>query len=133
VNVRLYLFVSFYIFLSHSATAQSASDHLSLCTSGNGDICQLNRKQFAAEYPKAYRKDYASQRNVAYCLSTGCDGAVKQNEMLACAWRKVIASSGSPKVGNGDISNLLLDCGKLEPLQKSVAEQQAKTIAERLR
>ena len=41
-------------------------------------VCAVNQVQFAeADWPAAWLGDYDSQRNVAYCLISSCDGAVQ--------------------------------------------------------
>lgn len=56
-------------------------------------LCEATVESFRADYEKARRGDYPAQRNVAYCLETGCDGAVAVWPVLACAWRMVIQAS----------------------------------------
>lgn len=83
-----------------TANAQNVDDHLKICT---GDqFCESSQDQFKKWFPKAYEKDYQGQRNVSYCLATGCDGAVQQNRPLGCAWRVVIIASGSSRVDSTD-------------------------------
>jgi hypothetical protein len=118
---------------TNAARAQSAVQHLSLCTGPDRDACNVNRRQFEIEYPRAYAGDYQARRNVAFCLHQGCNGAVRQNPTLACAWRMIILSSGSPRVNSGDISNARLECGSLDAVEKSVADQQAEEINRRIR
>jgi hypothetical protein len=45
----------------------------------------------------------------------------------------IILSSGSPRVNSGDISNARLECGSLDAVEKSVADQQAEEINRRIR
>lgn len=82
------------------------------------------------EYEKlekdAMAGDYQAQRNLAYWLSGGYNGAPPQNPILACAWRLVILESGSRQVDSGDVSNKQLYCDKrLAPDERKAAEAQA--------
>jgi hypothetical protein len=54
-------------------------------------FCQQSAEQFRSEYPRALRGDYGAQRNVAYCLITGRDGAVRTDRITGCAWRAIRA------------------------------------------
>lgn len=94
----------------------------------DGGWCRQSAKDMARDWPKALRGDYQAQRNVAYCLSGGCDGAVAVNRIQGCAWRIVIVSSGSPKVGATDTANLRADCGRLEPTEKTAAAMRADAL-----
>lgn len=105
--------------------ADEASDHLRMCVTGNQN-CEANRMQFRNEYPKAYARDYQSQRNVSYCLASGCDGAVTQNRPLGCAWRIVIIGSGSPKVDSTDTEFFKAYCiGRLNEIEVAQMRAQA--------
>nr|USU32883.1 hypothetical protein NG677_04065 [Methylobacterium sp. OTU13CASTA1] len=83
------------------ASAEKASDHLNMCTGEK--YCDVQRKEFAKWFPLAQHGDYQGQRNVSFCLADGCDGAVKVNRALGCAWRLVIINSGNPKADTTDI------------------------------
>ncbi|MFT0861660.1 hypothetical protein [Ancylobacter sp. G4_0304] len=90
--------------------------------------CKKNVQRMEDDNKRAWKGDYAGQRNVAYCLSSGCGGLVIQNKALGCAWRIVIIGSGSPKVDAGDISNIKYECGRLDAAEASAAKAQAATI-----
>lgn len=77
---------------------------------------------------KAWKGDYQGQRNVAFCLSDGCEGLLLPNRSLACAWRIIIIGSGTPRVDSTDIANLKQDCGHLDAAQRSAAQAQASAI-----
>ena len=104
-----------------------------ICDTGDpGDgACAHHQIQFIQEWPRAWRGDYQSRRNVAYCLAGGCSGAVMTDQMSACAWRIAIVDSGDPQVDQTDISNLRMDCGPLDPDELSAAEAKAETISDR--
>lgn len=113
------------------AIAQKADDHLRMCLTG--DMCESSRSQFKVEYPKAHRGDYGSQRNVSYCLVTGCDGAVQVNRPLGCAWRIVIVASGSPRVDSTDTGFFAANCrGKLSEIEAVQMATQADALFRRI-
>jgi hypothetical protein len=116
------------------ARAQSPEEHLRMCTASGmqGQFCEASRDQFVQEMPKALRGDYQSQRNVAYCLSTGCDGAVKVNAALSCAWRVVIQASGSSKVDATDAMAFKNACGALDDLELATASEQAQALFKKI-
>ncbi|GJD93405.1 hypothetical protein [Methylobacterium iners] len=117
------------LFLSGAAHAQNARDHLTTCaTVANDAACQVSRQQFREQFPKAYRGDYQSQRNVAFCLRNGCDGSVSNNPTLACAWRMVILLSGSSRVDGTDQGAFKIDCGRLDAAAMETAKAQATVI-----
>lgn len=119
-------------FVPESAIAQLADDHLQMCLGDNEKICEFSKKRFKAEYPKALKADYQSQRNVAWCLSHGCDDAVQKNTMLGCAWRLVIMGSGSTRVDSTDRDNFRLECGQLDKDERGAARAQAQTLMRRI-
>ena len=118
--------------LCGSAAADSVEDHLGMCGLAEKEkLCNANRAQFEREFPDAYAGDYQAQRNVAFCLLSGCDGAVRVNRTLGCAWRRVILLSGSPKVDQTDISNYEWLCtDKLSRVERATSEAQAAAIFE---
>lgn len=92
------------------ASAQSVSPQLRSCSAARDvPYCKVQRGQFSHDWSKALRGDYTSQRNVAFCLRLGCDGAVKVNKVAACAWRIVILGSDAPWA-RGDLMNYRADC-----------------------
>lgn len=114
--------------------AAGADDHLVLCAHRpETALCEADRAEFRQAFAAAHRGDYQGQRNVAFCLETGCHGAVRPNPTLACAWRTVILLSGSPRVDGTDRSNHRLACGRLDRLDIATAEAQAKRIQASLR
>jgi hypothetical protein len=92
------------------ASAQGVNPQLRSCSAAR-DIpyCKVQRGQFSHDWTRANRGDYTSQRNVAFCLRFGCDGAVKVNKVAACAWRIVILGSDAPWA-RGDLMNYKADC-----------------------
>jgi len=111
------------------AAAESAGDYMGASCADGDATCERTQKDFEKWFPEAYKGDYQSQRNVAFCLATGCDGAILVKPIKACAWRAVIVSSGSPEVDQSDTTNLDQDCGKLSPTEVEAAKAQADRIA----
>lgn len=102
------------IAVASPAWADTAADYLRPCPSGDA-LCTSSRDQFVEAFGQAQRRDYQGQRNVSYCLVSGCDGAVAPDRTLGCAWRLVILSSGSPKVDASDEQFLRSFCsGRLD-------------------
>ena len=90
---------------------------LSLCagTKLGDDNCRYTRYQFATQdWPRAWKGDIEALRNVAFCLTTTCDGAVVSNRVQACAWSMLIATSGSGLVEDGDADHFRLACHGLD-------------------
>lgn len=70
------------------------------------DNCSLDRAVVAEALQLAYLKDYQAQRNLAYCLQSGCGGAIATDRAEACAWRYVIVASDDPQLDQSDALNL---------------------------
>lgn len=68
--------------------------------------CISNQAEIIASAKFAYKGDYQAQRNIAFCLFTGCQGAVTVDKSLACAWRTVILAAATSEVDATDTSNL---------------------------
>lgn len=90
--------------------------------------CITNQAETAVNLPFAYRGVYTAQRNIAFCLDTGCDGSNYPQTELSCAWRIVIAVSGDPEVDASDADNLAYCLKKLEPANISIARAHAARI-----
>lgn len=122
------------------AIAQSfgnPNDHLLAGCSTNDPVrrafCERSRTNFPGEWNRALQGDYGAQRNVAFCLQDGCDGALLPNPLLSCAWRMVITTSGHSEYGYGDDANLRLACGRLSESLRVAAAAQARRILEVIR
>lgn len=85
--------------------------HLRDCTADDRYDCASNREQLRREWPKALAGDHSSQRNVAFCLSSGCGGALKVDKIEGCAWQIVILASGNPGVDATSNMNFRVFCG----------------------
>lgn len=61
---------------------------------------------------KALAGDYQSQRNLAYGYASYPYPGQSKDPVMACAWYLVVQYSGSPRVGDGDVGNVSVYCGK---------------------
>lgn len=95
-------------------------------------FCIASAAQFRREYPQAWRGNYQAQRNVAYCLITGCDGAVRQNELMGCAWRLVILASGAPQTDRSDGVHMRICRDRLSPEEAVAVLARANAIFRRV-
>lgn len=91
---------------------------------GAAALAELEKKAFAG--------DYQAQRNLAYSLARGMDGA-PYDPVRACAWRAVIIASASSKVSDGDHSNVQHNCGLLDDKGRQEAQLLAEQIFAALR
>ena len=80
---------------------------------------------------RALSGDINSQRELADCLSKGCQGK-SPDRALACAWRIVIAASGASGLTAADIEARRLACGALSPPDQTAALAQAKSLFEKI-
>ena len=112
-----------------AAVAQTVEELVGECEAGN-DWCVRNRAKFIEEYPLALKGDYGAQRNVAYFLRHGGDGAVWPRPVLGCAWRIVIVAAGDADADASDTGNLESDCGALVPGSERIALNQARRLFE---
>jgi len=111
--------------------ADDAAVHTTICVAAtNVEWCEQGRAMFIAQYPSAFARDYQAQRNVAFCFSTGCDGAVVVKKPLGCAWRIVILASGSAEADASDEGNFASDCGtrRLDDRGFATAVRQARAL-----
>lgn len=114
------------------AAAHEADRFTSLCIPlEDRDFCLASAAAFRALYKKAFQGDYHAQRDVAYSLSGGASGVVR-DRVSACAWRLVIIVSGSPSVDVTDQGNVKVDCGRLSPAELAQAKAAAITISGRI-
>lgn len=101
---------------------------MGFCTVKDEDVpqCEAMIAEFTnKDWPRAWAGDYQGQRNVSFCMSTGCDGAVIENDVGGCAWRLVILGSGSPQVDSTDMANHQTFCGRLSSVELATAHAQA--------
>ncbi|WP_187640102.1 hypothetical protein [Bosea sp. F3-2] len=121
--------------LSNPAAAQKASDYVRDCeTASDKPFCESSRKQFNAWFPKALKGDYQGQRNVAFCLMTGCDEAVNPDWITGCAWRMVLKAGRDRRYDAGDKMNFDVDCGaeRVDTSERADAARIAQALFRRI-
>jgi hypothetical protein len=97
---------------------------LAICQSQSTQ-CVSNQAEIIASAKYAYKGDYQAQRNIAFCLFTGCQGAVIIDKALACAWRTVILAAATSEVDATDTSNLQACKNNLTPTENAAAISRA--------
>ena len=108
-----------------------ASAYLSIGCEGAKDqaMCEQTQKTWARSYNGALAGDITGQRNLAYCFSTGCDGAILSNRIAGCAWAVVVLRYGHLDVRELDLDIAKLYCGKqLDDLGRVAADALAARI-----
>ena len=100
------------------------------CTSSeDAAVCASDRARFQQkDWPGAWKGDIAAARNVAYCLTSSCDGAVVLNPVQGCAWREVIMGSGDAGVTERDGDYRDNECRQLGVAERSAAKRLAADI-----
>lgn len=106
----LALLLSLYIGPARAGEDYDFLDHLTDCAADSDSTCVFERGVLREQWPQALAGHYPSQRNVAFCLSNGCYGAVRVDRVLACAWRIVILGSGVPQIEDSDRANYSAAC-----------------------
>jgi hypothetical protein len=95
--------------------------------------CESSKREFVEkDWPAAWAGDYQAQRNVAFCLSNGCSGAVEVIDSAACAWRMVILDSAHDQADDTDESNRRVDCGRLDAVGLEAARAKAQSLSLRI-
>ncbi|GLR51264.1 hypothetical protein KYK30_20525 [Shinella yambaruensis] len=119
-----------------------AADYLALPSDCTGEkdapLCEGLKQEWKRDYDAATAGDYQGQRNVAYCLSTGCKSpfgnTVRTNPILGCAWRVVIVNSGHLDADADDANEMSIYCGPqfLDDIGRTMADAQARTLFKNL-
>jgi hypothetical protein len=110
---------------SAQALAENPSPKMLSCAqSQDRPYCEKQKTNLAAAWPKANAGDYMSQRGVAFCLLSGCSGAVEIDLKAACVWQIVIL--GTEKSDSSDTANFRQACRRLDAADLSDAEAQAR-------
>ncbi|WP_311272376.1 MULTISPECIES: hypothetical protein [unclassified Rhizobium] len=123
---------------AHASDWPPASDYINdsqdCAASGDPGNCTYTKTTWPKEYENATSGKYQGQRNVSFCLSTGCNGAIRQNKVLGCAWRFVIVESGHLSADFTDATNLKHYCGRenVDKTERAAAEAQARRILKML-
>lgn len=85
-----------------SAQSRDADSYLADCTAAaEPSWCEAAQKTWPNDLAGAFAGDYQGLRNVAYCLSTGCNGSVEIDKREGCAWRALAyaaAPTGDDKI-----------------------------------
>lgn len=109
------------------ARAQPTDSRVLVCALADDPAwCEVQKVQFLEMWPQAVAGDYQAQRNVAHCLSTGCDGAVAVDVVAGCAWRMVIMASDAP-TGASDVAGYRNACARLTERLRKDARAMAET------
>lgn len=109
-------------------------DVASTCGSyGNAANCETMRKAWPADFADAIAGKKKAQEIVARCLSTGCDGAIKIDAVLGCAWHKV-ASATADGGADRETEGIEDYCGSryLDETGTRAADAQAKILQQML-
>ena len=77
---------------------------------------------------QAMAGDYQAQRNLAYGYVAWPYTGQTKNPITGCAWYLVVLNSGSPQLGPGDVGNVQVYCGRLDPDSKSAAINQSRVL-----
>lgn len=85
--------------------------------------CEVRRKEIAASIKEARQGSYIAQREVAFCLATGCHGAVRQDIVEACSWFNLVVNHQKADVT--DRVNLRIYCAHLSEEEKASAKASA--------
>lgn len=81
--------------------------------------CERWTAEFKRSLALAQKGDHVAQQTVAFCLYSGCHGAVAIDRVASCSWYLVIVNSGAATVL--DRSNLRNTCRPMTPAQKDEA------------
>ncbi|MDD1499775.1 hypothetical protein PVA19_15235 [Agrobacterium sp. CNPSo 3708] len=112
--------------------AKAETSRQNSCQSAaNTELCETQKTQFAKDFKNANAGDYAAQRNVAFCLAKGCDGAVPVNQINACTWRMIIQGAPNHKT-EADRWSYDADCGSLSNTDRKAALSQAEKLYKRV-
>lgn len=127
---------------AHAGDWPPAGDYLFIArdcaTSDDPGWCSDAKTLWEKDYNGAIHGDYQGQRNVSFCLSTGCEPlyhkSLRTNPVLACAWRFVILRSGHLQADVTDTTNAEHFCGPeyIDDLGRRTAEAQASRMLKML-
>lgn len=115
-----------------------ASDYINTAAdcsqSSNAAGCKDTRATWTTNFDDAIGGKYQAQRNVSYCLSTGCDGAIRIDATLGCAWRQIAIETGHRQGDDSDASSLKQYCGRayVDEVGERAADAEAQTLRQML-
>ncbi|ARM87316.1 hypothetical protein RHEC894_CH00975 [Rhizobium sp. CIAT894] len=92
--------------------------------------CERWVKDFKTALDLAHKGDHGAQVTVAFCLSTGCHGAVGIDRVASCSWHLLIANSGAATVLDG--SNLRNTCRPMTPAEKDQARALSRDLVQKI-
>ena len=89
-----------------SAQSRDAESYFGDCsTAAEPTWCEATQKTWPDDVAGAFAGDYQGLRNMAYCLSTGCNGAIVIDKREGCAWRALAyaaAPTGADKISENN-------------------------------
>jgi hypothetical protein len=91
-------------------------------------LSQVQPTTFEGVEALAKKGDYQAQRNLAFGYASLPYKGQEKNPLLACAWYLVVLHSGSPKLGEGDVGNVNVYCGRLTDTSLAASTGQARVI-----
>ena len=96
-------------------------------------LCATQQVSFERQdWPNAWRGEYEAMRNVAFCLGSGCDGAVQIDQVSSCAWRAALVELNPMEAGDLDGQQLQTECGGLTEAQIQIAIRKGGELIERI-
>lgn len=95
---------------------------ITFCSGGDTIMCDVSQADHIVSTKYAYRGLYNAQRNLAFCLSDGCNGAVIPDQSRSCAWRIVILASGHSDADATDIANLKYCLDRSSAIERTAAQ-----------
>jgi len=111
-----------------------ASDYINASVecrqTSDADHCESARESWTVTFNDAIAGKYRAQTAVATCLSTGCDGAIRPDPMLGCAWRKVALGTAKRDGEEKDAAEPTPYCGR--PYLDEAGQRAAAAEAEAL-
>ena len=121
---------------ANARVTAEARQYLDDCTKSPADarsLCRDQQAQFLTDYMAARGGSLDDQKNMAFCFHGGCDGAVRKDELQACAWTLVLLNSGHPEVTRLDATRTEWTCDKLSAAERSVATARASRLQREIR
>jgi hypothetical protein len=112
---------------------KEAPDLRDCSNSESNDACVAAQYTFVHDdWYKAWKGDIEHARNVAYCLSSSCSGAIAENRIQGCGWALAIIASASGALDESDARHADEDCQDLSPAALSTAQIRAAEIHSRI-
>ncbi|WFR94406.1 hypothetical protein [Rhizobium tumorigenes] len=115
-----------------------ASDYINAAVdcrqSSNATGCESARKSWTGDFNDAIAGKNEAQTTIATCFSTGCDGAIRPDPMLGCAWRKVAMRAAHGQADARDAAGLKQYCSQpyLDVAGQHAADEEALALQQML-